>query len=38
LPRAQRLDIPLGHIGMVVGRHAERSLWAPLAAWIRENG
>jgi polyhydroxyalkanoate synthase len=37
LPRlrhAQRLDIPLGHIGMVVGRHAERSLWAPLAEWI----
>ncbi len=38
LRRAERLDIPLGHIGMVVGRHAERSLWAPLAEWIRENG
>jgi polyhydroxyalkanoate synthase len=36
LRKARRLDIPLGHIGMVVGRHAEQSLWAPLAAWIRE--
>ena len=34
LRRAQRLDLPLGHIGMVVGRHAERSLWGPLADWI----
>jgi len=38
LSRATRLDIPLGHIGMVVGRHAERALWAPLAGWIRETG
>jgi polyhydroxyalkanoate synthase subunit PhaC len=38
LRHAQRLDLPLGHIGMVVGRHAERSLWAPLADWIREIG
>ena len=37
LGRATRLDIPLGHIGMVVGRHAERSLWAPLADWICGN-
>jgi polyhydroxyalkanoate synthase len=37
LSQATRLDIPLGHIGMVVGRQAERSLWAPLAEWIREN-
>jgi polyhydroxyalkanoate synthase len=37
LPRLRhptRLDIPLGHIGMVVGRSAERALWAPLADWI----
>jgi polyhydroxyalkanoate synthase len=38
LRHATRFDIPLGHIGMVVGRHAERSLWAPLAEWIREAG
>jgi poly[(R)-3-hydroxyalkanoate] polymerase subunit PhaC len=38
LSRVTRLDIPLGHIGMVVGRRAEQSLWAPLAEWIRKNG
>src|SRR6185503_1544781 len=38
LPRlrnARRLDVPLGHIGMVVGRRAEQELWTPLADWIR---
>jgi polyhydroxyalkanoate synthase len=35
LARATRLDLPLGHIGMVVGRSAENALWAPLAEWIR---
>jgi polyhydroxyalkanoate synthase len=37
LPRlrhARRLDVPLGHIGMVVGRRAEQELWTPLADWI----
>jgi polyhydroxyalkanoate synthase subunit PhaC len=37
LPRLRqptRMDIPLGHIGMVVGRHAERALWSPLADWL----
>jgi len=38
LRHATRLDVPLGHIGMVVGRHAERSLWTPLAEWMRVNG
>jgi polyhydroxyalkanoate synthase len=33
-----RLDIPLGHIGMVVGRSAERVLWSPLADWILAAG
>ena len=35
LRRPTRLDIPLGHIGMVVGRRAEHALWSPLADWIR---
>lgn len=35
LRNAASLDLPLGHIGMVVGSSAERSLWAPLAEWIR---
>jgi polyhydroxyalkanoate synthase subunit PhaC len=34
LPRAVRLDPPLGHIGMIVGRHAEREVWQPLAGWL----
>jgi polyhydroxyalkanoate synthase len=35
LRNAARLDVPLGHIGMVVGRTAEQALWTPLAEWIR---
>jgi polyhydroxyalkanoate synthase subunit PhaC len=34
LPRASRLDPPLGHIGMIVGRHAMREVWQPLARWL----
>jgi polyhydroxyalkanoate synthase len=34
LRHATRMDIPLGHIGMVVGRQAERALWSPLADWL----
>lgn len=36
LAAADRLDLPLGHIGMVVGRGAERALWRPLADWIKK--
>jgi polyhydroxyalkanoate synthase len=41
LPRLRdptRLDVPLGHIGMVVGRSAERALWSPLADWLLAAG
>ena len=34
LPRAERMDPPLGHIGMIVGSRAEPLLWRPLADWI----
>jgi poly(3-hydroxyalkanoate) synthetase len=34
LPHSDRLDVGLGHIGMVVGRRARAALWAPLAKWI----
>jgi polyhydroxyalkanoate synthase len=37
-PHAARLDLPLGHIGMVVGRQAETGLWHPLADWLTETG
>lgn len=34
-PRAgERIDLALGHVGMVVGRRAPEALWAPLAAWL----
>ncbi len=29
-----RADLALGHVGMVVGRHARASLWEPLRAWL----
>lgn len=38
IAHAERLDPPLGHIGMVVGRHAEQALWRPLADWIARTG
>ncbi len=38
LRRADRRDLPLGHIGMVVGREAETALWRPLAEWILAEG
>jgi len=30
----ERLDLALGHVGMVVGRQAKETLWEPLAAWL----
>jgi polyhydroxyalkanoate synthase len=36
LPRARTLAPPLGHIGMIVGSHAERAVWRPVADWLRD--
>lgn len=34
-PRAgERLDLALGHVGMVVGSRAREMLWEPLAEWL----
>ena len=34
-PRAgERLDLALGHVGMVVGSRAKPMLWEPLAGWL----
>lgn len=33
LPHAAVRRVPLGHVGMIVGGRALRSLWAPLANW-----
>ncbi|MBV9883271.1 MAG: alpha/beta fold hydrolase [Sphingomonadaceae bacterium] len=30
----ERLDLGLGHVGMVVGSRAQELLWEPLAAWL----
>lgn len=35
LPRAARLDPPLGHVGMIVGRRAPDLVWHPVAEWVR---
>jgi len=33
-PAGERLDLALGHVGMVVGSRAPERLWKPLAAWL----
>jgi polyhydroxyalkanoate synthase len=30
----ERIDLALGHVGMVVGGRAREALWAPLEAWL----
>jgi len=35
IPHAQRLDIPLGHVGMIVSREAPKLVWGPLAKWMK---
>jgi polyhydroxyalkanoate synthase len=30
----ERLDLALGHVGMIVGSRAPDALWRPLAAWL----
>ena len=30
----ERLDLALGHVGMIVGSRARQALWEPLAAWL----
>ncbi len=36
LKRATRLDLPLGHIGMVVSGRARDLCWTPLIDWLRD--
>ncbi len=36
LKRATRLDLPLGHIGMVVSGRARDLCWMPLIDWLRD--
>jgi polyhydroxyalkanoate synthase subunit PhaC len=30
----ERVDLALGHVGMIVGSRAKQSLWEPLAEWL----
>ena len=30
----ERIDLALGHVGMVVGSRAKEALWEPLAGWL----
>lgn len=36
--RGERLDLALGHVGMIVGGRARAMLWEPLAAWLSRSG
>ena len=36
LKRARRIDLPLGHIGMVVSGRARDLCWTPLIDWLRD--
>lgn len=37
-PADVRLDLALGHVGMMIGGHAEDALWRPLSDWITQQG
>jgi polyhydroxyalkanoate synthase len=37
-PAGERLDLALGHVGMVVGGRARGALWEPLARWLSGAG
>jgi polyhydroxyalkanoate synthase len=32
----ERLELALGHVGMVVGSRARELLWEPLDAWLSQ--
>lgn len=34
VPGGERIDLDLGHVGMIVGSRARAALWEPLARWL----
>jgi len=36
IPHVEVIEPRAGHIGMMVGRHAEGALWEPLGAWLND--
>ena len=37
-PADERIDLALGHVGMMIGSRAEEMLWKPLSGWISRIG
>ena len=37
-PANERLDLALGHVGMVIGGRADVTLWRGLSDWVSRNG
>lgn len=37
-PAQERIDLSLGHVGMMIGSRAEESLWRGLSDWLSRNG
>ncbi len=37
IPGAERMTPPLGHIGIVVGHAAPKTVWAPMIEWLKLN-
>jgi len=37
-PAAERIDLALGHVGMMIGSRAEERLWRGLSDWLTRNG
>lgn len=37
-PADERIDIALGHVGMMIGGRAEQALWTPLSRWLARLG
>lgn len=37
LDHGERIELDLGHVGMIVGSQARRAVWATLAAWLSQS-
>lgn len=37
-PAGERLDLDLGHVGMIVGSRARKALWERLSLWLTQSG
>jgi polyhydroxyalkanoate synthase len=37
-PAHERIDLALGHVGMMIGSRAEGALWRGLSDWLSRHG